>query len=133
MVRIQFSGAMPSENLMLGPAPYFRITGNFMRVGPDNTVAARYKNHFWEIQGQYFTSYRCVVPIAVHFEDAQGERSSQFGPFASLGVADGVAYADGVLFARLVEESQLWHSYAEGTYWPVMVITPPKQPVQKSS
>ena len=127
MVYLEFVGNTPGSSLTLGPATHFRITGNFMRIAPDGTVVARYHNHFWEVQGQHFTVYRSTARTVVHFVDAQGEPSSEFGPFATLSVADGAAYADGELFARLVDESQLWHCYSDGTYWPMMIIASPKK------
>jgi hypothetical protein len=35
--------------------------------------------------------------------------------------ADGVLYADDELFAKILEESQLWHCYATENFWPALI------------
>jgi len=88
---------------------------------------AKYKNHFWEIQGQHFTRYDCLDMVSIHFEDVAGDPSESFGPFAYFWVTDGAIYAERDLFAKFMEESQLWHCYPADTYWPVMVVTQAEQ------
>jgi hypothetical protein len=34
---------------------------------------------------------------------------------------DGVLYADDELFAKILEESQLWHCYATENFWPALI------------
>lgn len=122
MVHLHFDGRSPSYSLVLGPAPWFRISGNFIRQGPDGTVVATYRHHQWELQGRHFTRWDCKQPSVIHFEDAAGGPTERFGPFQTLYAADGVLYADDELFAKFIEESQLWHCYATENFWPALVF-----------
>jgi hypothetical protein len=123
MIRLIFESSDPGYAITLGPAPLFRVGGNFIRQGPEKSVVARYRNHFWEVQERHFTRYDCLDSASIHFEDIAGDPSESFGPFVRFWVADGALYAERNLFAKFVEESQLWHCYPTDTYWPIMVIT----------
>ncbi|BBA32204.1 hypothetical protein sS8_0236 [Methylocaldum marinum] len=116
------AGGLPEQ---LGPAPWFRVGGNFIHQGPQGNIAATYRNHFWETQGRHFTRYDCNEPVRIAFENAAGEPSEWFGPFAYVSCADGVVYAEDRLFAKFKEESDLWHCYPTNTYWPILVFGSP--------
>jgi hypothetical protein len=107
--------------MVLGPAPWIRISGNFIRQGPEGTVVAIYRHHQWELQGRHFTRWYCKPPGVLHFEDVDGGRTEPFGPFQTFHAADGVLYSDDELFAKILEESQLWHCYATENSWPALI------------
>jgi hypothetical protein len=126
MISLIFESEQLGKSVRLAPAPFFRITGNFIIQGPDGRVAAKFSNHFWDMQGQkYYTQYSCQDRALIHFEDAIGNASEAFGPFDKIAVADGVTYTNGQLFARFTEETQLWHCFSTDTYWLSMMIVPP--------
>jgi hypothetical protein len=126
MISLTFESEQLAKTTKLAPAPFFRITGNFISRGPDGAVVAQFSNHFWDMQGQnYFTHFACHDRTMIHFEDAIGNASRTFGPFDQIAVADGVVYANSKLFARFTEETQLWHCYSTDTYWLSMIIAPP--------
>jgi len=129
MITLIFESEQLAQSVALGPASFFRITGNFITEGFDGKAAARFSNHFWEMHGQkYFTQYACHDRTVIHFEDALENASEIFGPFDKITVADGIVYANGRLFARFTEETQLWHCFDTDTYWLSMVIaSPPAQ------
>jgi len=77
----------------IGPSPLFKVGGNFVRSA-SGEECARYKNHCWIIEGTAYTRYDCRQPVMVHFEDTQGGKSDQYGPFAALWLADGSMYCD---------------------------------------
>ncbi|HYE36134.1 hypothetical protein [Methylocaldum sp.] len=123
MISLVFESEQLGKSVTLGPAPFFRITGNFISPGADAGVAAKFSNHFWEMRGQkHFTQYACHDRAVIHFEDAIENASEAFGPFDKIVVADGVVYTNGKLFARFTEETQLWHCFSTDTYWLSMVI-----------
>jgi hypothetical protein len=124
MIHLYFEGGSPADSVTLGPAPWFRIAGNFIRQGPDGAIVGTYRRHQWEVQSGYFTRFDGKERAVVHFEDAAGGPSEDFGPFPRFHTSDGVLYADGKLFAKFVEESQLWHCYPSENFWPVIVIKP---------
>jgi hypothetical protein len=126
MISLIFESESLGKSVKLAPAAWFRITGNFISRGPEGAVVATFSQHFWEMQGQqHLTRYVCHDRTVIHFEDALGNASETFGPFHDLAVADGVVYADGQLFARFAEETQLWHGFGTDTYWLSMIIAPP--------
>ena len=122
MIHLHFNGSSPAYAVTLGPAPWFRIAGNFIRQGPHGAIAATYRHHQWEVQGRHFTRSDCKDRAVIHFEDAAGGPTEDYGPFDTFHAADGVMYADGKLFAKFIEESQLWHCYPTENFWPVMVV-----------
>jgi hypothetical protein len=124
MIRLVFVSNEAAESVTLGPALRFWIAGDFVRQGPDGAIVATYCHHHWDVQGQHFPSSDCNDRTLIHFEDAAGGPSKDLGPFTRFFSADGVMYADGSLFAKFIEESQLWHCFVSENFWPVMVIKP---------
>ena len=120
MVRLQFKGL--TGGVSVGPAPWFRISGNFVRQGPVGVIVGTFRDHHWQIGSQHFIRYDCSDHVLIHFEDAAGGQTEDYGPFAAFHAADGVMYAEDKLFAKFIEESQLWHCYPTENFWPVMVI-----------
>ena len=123
MLHLQFQGSGPAQNATLGPSASFRVSGNFIRNAEDGQILARYHNHFWEIDGKFFTRYDCPEKVRIHFEDAEGGQTEFYGPFDSIWVADGSVYAAGKLFAKFVDQTLLWHDHETDTFWPVMILT----------
>ena len=113
-----------AEGTTIGPAPWVRISGNFIRMGPHGTIAGTFHMHYWEVNGRHYPRYDCPDPAVLHFEDAEGGSTREFGPFSALYAEDGVLHGDGKLFAKFVEETVLWHCFETETYWPVLIIKP---------
>jgi hypothetical protein len=122
MIRLRFDGGTTGANVILGPAPWFRVAGNFIREGPHGVIVGGFRNHYWEVQSRRFVRYFCEEPCTVRFEDALGATGERLGPFSKLWVEDGVLHADDYLKAKFLEQTQVWHFYESDTYWPVMVI-----------
>ena len=73
MISLTFESEQLAKSTKLAPAPFFRITGNFISQGPNGAVVAKFSNHFWDMQGQnFFTQYACHERTVIHFEDAIG-------------------------------------------------------------
>jgi hypothetical protein len=122
MIQLLFKGHSTGGDKTVGPAPAFRIAGNFIRAEPSGTILARYEDYHWDIDGAAYTSYHCEAPVAIHFEEFLGGKSSKFGPFKNVHTADGVMYCDGEMFARYMDESLLWLATPTRTHWPMLVI-----------
>jgi hypothetical protein len=122
MLNLKFDGGPTGQDLVLGPAPWFRVAGNFIRQGPYGTITGSFRNHYWEVQSRSFVRYFCDEPYTLHFEDAAGGRGVSLGPFAKLWAEDGVLHTDGVLKGKFHEQTQVWHCYESDTYWPVLMI-----------
>lgn len=122
MVRISFESVIPEHAVILGPAPYFRISGHLLRQGPENEIVGHYQNHFWEIQDDLFSRCDLRTPASIHFEDAFGAATDAFGPFEHLFISDGVVYADHKPFARFIEDRRCWLACNTEACWPVLLI-----------
>ncbi len=123
MVRIQFQAMQPVHSVTLGPAPGFRIAGNFIRQLPENEVLGEYLRHQWHVSGGCFSRYDALDRCCVRFEDAEGTPSPTFGPYDKLHVADGTMYTAERLFAKFIDETVLWHAFELENYWPSLIIT----------
>src|SRR5687767_1508277 len=110
MIRLLFGGVSRAQDVALGPAPAFRIAGNFIRQLPDGKVVAAYHNHQWQVGEGHYSRYDCNEPTLLHFEDAEGTPTAGYGPFNKLFIADGTMYANDELFAKFIDETLNWHS-----------------------
>ena len=123
MIRLRFIGMHEGHNVTLGPSEAFRVAGNFLRQLPANVVVGEYSRHQWHVLNGHFSRYDCIDRCRVYFADAESTRSSVFGPFDSMHVADGTMYSDEKLFAKFIDETVLWHSFELESYWPSLIIT----------
>jgi hypothetical protein len=124
MISLNFSGGQTGESAVIGPAPWFRISGNYVRMGPHGTISGTFHMHHWEVNGHHYPRYDCNDSVIIYFEDAAGGPTPHFGPFSSLYAQDGVLHANKKLFAKFIEETVLWHCFVTETYWPVLIIKP---------
>ena len=122
MIELRFENGTRNAAIVLGPAPWFRVSGNFIRQGPHGTISGTFRMHHWEVNARHFARYDCDGPVLVHFEDAEGGKTEDFGPFNRVYAQDGVMHVEKELFAKFLEETQMWHVFPIETYWPVMVI-----------
>jgi hypothetical protein len=122
MIHLKFEVTSSGPFVELGPAPWFRVAGNFIRQGPDGDIVGKFIHHYWEVQGRRYVRYFCEAPIVIHFDDAAGGQGVRLGPFSKLWCEDGVLHADDYLKAKFHEQTQVWNHYDTATYWPVLVI-----------
>lgn len=123
MLHLHFHRAASNSSLTIGPAPWFRIAGNFIRQGPHGAIVGTFRKHVWEVGSEHFPVYECFEPHKIHFEDAEGGVGPVLGPFSHLHVEDGtVTIAAEEPIAKFMDPTQLWLCYDSATYWPVMVI-----------
>jgi len=130
MIELDFKSGHPDKPATLGPAPWFRIAGNFIRQGPHGNIVGTFRMHHWEVGGHYYARYDCKGPVLVHFEDLEGGKTESFGPFPYLYAQDGVMHVEDNLFAKFIEENQVWHAFAMETFWPVLVIESGSTPIR---
>src|SRR5687768_11888239 len=124
MATLTFQGEGPASMVTLGPAPRFRVSGNFIR-DLHGRILARYHHHYWEAEGRHFSRYDCRPPVAIHFEDVEGGCTETYGPFQKFWVADGSVYADGNLVCKFMDPTLMWHDHQGDTFWPILVIKDP--------
>jgi hypothetical protein len=123
VIHLHFRRANPDSRLTVGPAPWFRIAGNFIRQGPHGAIIGTFRRHFWEVGSEHFPIYECFEPHKIHFEDNEGGVGPVLGPYSHLRVDDGTVTAEEErVVAKFMDPTQLWLCYEADTYWPVMVI-----------
>jgi len=120
MLYMSFKGATPVEDVLLGPAPRFRIVGKALHDGNESGPLASHENRFWHIGDKCFLRCECRGAASVQFNDA--ERSVTYGPFRSVTVIDGAVYGNDELLATFVDDDLLWMDRRSQTIWPIMVF-----------
>ena len=122
MIHIRAKPLQSARALLVGPAPFFKVHGPLLRRGPGEEVIGRYLDQHWEFAAQFLSSFECIEPATLHFEDLQGGRSEFFGPFSELHFPNGSCYADSARFAEFIAPEQRWCHIARQLSWPVLVI-----------
>jgi hypothetical protein len=123
MVSLHFlQGVSGRDAIVLGPAPWFRLTASYIREGPHGTIAGSYRGILWEVAGQYYKTLECRAPVTVCFEDASGKHSGKLGPFAYLRVSEGLMSIESGLLASFNEENRRWIDVSTGGIWPDVLI-----------
>ena len=128
MVSLHFlHGVSGRDAIMLGPAPWFRLTASYIREGPHGTICGTYRGVMWEVAGRHYKTLECRAPVTVCFEDASEHTSTQ-GPFVYIRVSEGLMSIDSGLIANFNEESRRWVDVETGGIWPDILILPAHAP-----
>jgi hypothetical protein len=123
LIYLHFRRSAKSDSVQVGPAPWYRVAGNFVRQGPHGAIIGTFRKHVWEVGSETFPSYECDQPYKIRFEDSEGGVGPVLGPFTRLRVDDGTMTVDEAqVVAKFMDPTQLWLCYEADTYWPVMVI-----------
>ena len=125
MITLQFEHPVSRQIQTVGPAPYFRITGDDLRAGPNDAVVATYRNGVWTLDGDSFLTIASEAPAAIRFEGTGPPQGSTYGPYERLRVVDGaIRHGPNAieLLARLDEQTQAWYVYAEQKNYPFVVL-----------
>jgi hypothetical protein len=112
----------------LGPAPYFRLAGTSLQVGPDDRQVGYYARGLWHAGGREFLTLTVESPAAVRFEHHGGAGSGAHGPFELVRLLDGALWyglrADQLL-ASYDDESQCWYSHVDQRHCAAAVLMAP--------
>jgi len=110
MICVRF-GLPPRKFKTLGPATSYLISGDTLCVGPVWTVAAVYREHAWEFQGDRFVRFEFIGQklTLADLDRAPNGPVERFGPYDNVVVIDGAILADDRAFAKFVEETIAWY------------------------
>jgi hypothetical protein len=123
MLTLVFAEPGPGPVLRRGPFREVRADGELLRA-PGGEVIATHRDHCWYVDAQKFFRIDCDGPVRVHFENPDGERSDERGPFFHFSSADGIAYGDGQICAHVDVDACLWYCHTGERYWKEMVVLP---------
>jgi hypothetical protein len=121
---LRFSTAS-GASMTRGPHPGIRLEGEVIRAEGGDPVIARHVDHAWVVDGARYLrlDIDCDATITAHFERVDGSRSKTYGPYETFSFVDGVAYANGEIFAFADRSIVDWYSHADGAHWPLMIIS----------
>jgi len=128
MLKLVFAEVGPGPTLELGPFPAVRIDGETMREERGGAVLAQHNPNSWEVRGRSFFRVDCATMVRLQFENPDGERSELSSSFMHFSCADGIAYADGNIYAHIDLDSKRWFSHAERRFWQTLMIRSAKAP-----
>lgn len=128
MLQLHFGRAdgpfMAAPGPRFGPFSTYRFERNQIRTTQMGEQIARFEPCGWDAGGVACSGFQFIGSGRIHFESAAGECSRSCGPFTGItGVDALIRVANGHLFASFLEREQLWHAFAVGGDWPVMVLT----------
>jgi hypothetical protein len=123
-----FAEVGPGPTLKVGPLPAVRIDGEAMRNERGDQVLAQHNPTSWEVQGRAFFRVDCASLVRLQFENPDGERSELSASFAHFSCADGIAYADGMIYGHIDLDTKRWFSHAERRFWHTLIVRSAKAP-----
>ena len=91
----------------------------------DGRQVATYVENRWQMPGteERFSTVQFRNPVNVQFARGDGPGSRSLGPYHEFNLLDGVAYADGHVFAFFDKERQDWYSRPLGGHWSTMIVS----------
>jgi hypothetical protein len=108
----------------VGPFRAVRFDCESVRDADTGAPIALHRDHQWEIEGGRFARIDAGSRVLVHFERTrETQRSRDFGPYERFSAIDGIAYADGRVFAFADGKVGDWFCYDDGRHWPVMIVS----------
>lgn len=112
------------------PATTYRLQHAELYRGGTCEPLACFVSPRWQVAGIECSGFRLVGAGRIHFERCATERSRTFGPFADIRVEAGLIWvAAWQRFASFQHRTRVWHAFALGANWPVMVLTAvPREP-----
>ena len=122
MLKLIFAEAGPGPTLELGPFPEIRIDGEALRAERGGPLLALHQDHAWLVQGRKFFRVDCPSLVRLRLENEDGESSGVSEPFLHFSCADGIAYADGAIYANLDLETKRWYGHQNARYWRELVV-----------
>ena len=120
-LEIELSGAA-GVSLTKGPYAALRFEGEVLREVAGGPVIARHAHHAWHADGATYVRLDCRARVQVHFEQADGSRSTMYGPYESVSFLNGIAYANHEIFAFVDRTVPDWYSHEEERHWAIMIV-----------
>src|SRR5512138_948847 len=122
VIRLRFTGVTHPHGVFVGPAPWFRISGDTIVRGPDGETVARMRDRQWLVRGSVFNRFDCRQPLMLSLEDGAGQTAEAIGQFDECAVVGGTIFGEGAPVATWAQDRRLWRSAESDSAWPVVLI-----------
>ena len=116
MVSLHFENPPTEDYASIGPAPFFRLAGNRLQVGPGDLDIASYRQGRWHFPTCSFASITAQSPAQIAFEPGGSTSPMVTGPFDKVRFEQGaIWHGDGLreLVAQFDELSLSWLVYPD--------------------
>ena len=127
MVCLHFENSPAEDYASIGPAPYFRLAGNRLQVGPADLDIAFYGQVKWYFPTCSFVSITAPSPTQIAFEAGASNSPMVTGPFDQVRFEQGaIWHGDGLreLVAQFDELSLSWLVFPDRVKCSGAVIAP---------
>jgi hypothetical protein len=124
MLRLRFYSPGEGSAESIEPGEFFRFIGSMLCRDAGNDAVATWMTR-WLLRDAEFTRAESLDPVVIYFENNAGLASCAYGPFESLHVTDGAAWAGTRQLARLDPQTLLWHPPRAPDGWASLLVAPP--------
>lgn len=124
VLELRFHTTARGHPLILKARGGFRVVGPLLVQWPENEISARYARHCWHLDGHDASGFECNHYASLRFTDSRAGDSEVLGPFDHLNFSNGYCYADQILVAELITETERWRHCETGLRWQAIVISP---------
>ena len=121
MINLRMEASISSP-VILGPAPWFRVDGQFIRQGPHGATVGIFRQYVWKVQAREYARYHCLEPHIIRLEDSIKGDAITLGQFRDTWVEDGILHPENTLRARFNHDVGAWYDFSTNTHWPTLVI-----------
>ncbi len=133
MLSLHFEIEVGVGAALVGPAPYFRVAGNSLKVGPADLNIASYRQGRWHFPTESFASVSTRAPAQISFEAGADAAPVISGPFAQVRLVQNAIWnGNGELVAEFEVESQSWWVYPGRVQcWGAVIAPAPEEVIEK--
>lgn len=123
-IKVTF-GRPRGEPVLFGPFERMVFEGGRLRTDADRTIAV-HVDHNWKVGDERYSRLDIAGPVCVAL--SRGASRKTYGPFTAFSCVDGVAYAEGHVFAFVDAELGDWYCVEDSHHWKSLEVQPPEKP-----
>ncbi len=115
MLRLRFLRTDDKAVQLIGPLPFLRISGGWLRTEAEGTGLAEYRNGFWRVASHDALKLNVSGSGPLLLEVDRPEEPVLLGRYTALEFVDGALYSmpDNTLLARFDRSAAAWYFYSE--------------------
>jgi hypothetical protein len=134
MLRVRFLRTDDKTVQLIGPLPFLRISGGWLRTEAEGSGLAEYRNGFWRVASQDALKLNVSGSGPLLLEADRPEEPVLLGRYAALEFVDGALYSkpDNTLLARFDESAAAWYFYADKRFHSSLFLVESSSPGRPS-